>query len=59
MVSKQFQLLIVDSLLLKLIGPDDLDERAAKVVIERTANVVDQVKRSSSCNRIHLDMQPQ
>jgi hypothetical protein len=35
-----------DSPSLKPIGPDDLDERAAKVVIERTANDVDQVKRS-------------
>jgi hypothetical protein len=48
-----------DSLSLKLIDPDDLDERAAKVVIERTAYDVDQVKRSSSCNRIHLETQPQ
>ena len=46
MVRKQSS--IADSRFLKLIGPDDLDEREAKVVIDRTANDVDQVKRSSS-----------
>ena len=48
-----------DSLSLKLIDPDYLDERAAKVVVERTAYDVDQVKRSSFCNRTHLETHPQ
>jgi len=43
----------------KLIDPDTLGEREAKVVIERTANDVDQVKRSSSRNPIHEDIQTQ
>ncbi len=47
MVCKQSS--VADSRSLKLIDPDALDEREAKVVIERTANDVDQVKRSSSC----------
>jgi len=43
----------------KLINPDALGEREAKVVMERTANEVYQVKRSSSHNYIHMDMQAQ
>jgi hypothetical protein len=48
---------IADSWSLKWIDPDDLGEREAKVVIERTANDVDQLKRSPSRSPIHLDMQ--
>jgi len=43
----------------KLIDPDALGEREAKVVIKRTANDVDQVKRSSSRNLIYIDIQAQ
>ena len=50
---------IADCRLLKLIDPDGLGEREAKVVIERTAYDVDQVKRSASRNCIHLDMHAQ
>ena len=57
MVRKQSS--IADSRSLKLIGPDDLDEREAKVVIDRTANDVDQVKRSSSRKRLRLDIHSQ
>ena len=50
MVRKQSS--IASCRLPKLIDPDDLGERKAKVVI-------DQVKRSSSRNPIYLDMQAQ
>ena len=42
-----------------LIDPDALGERETKVVIVRTANDVDQVKRSSSRNLIYIDVQAQ
>ena len=57
MVRKQFS--VADSRPPKLIYPDTLGEREAKVIIERTANDVDQVKRPSFRNRIHSDMQAQ
>jgi len=44
---------VADSRSPKLIDPDSLGEREAKVVIERTANDVDQVKRSSPRNFIY------
>ena len=50
---------IADSWSLKWIDPNDLGEREAKVVIDRTANDLDQVKRSLSRSPIHLDMQAQ
>ena len=50
---------ISESQLLKLIDPDDLDEQEAKVIIERTANDLDQLKRLSSPHPIHLYMQIQ
>ena len=50
---------IADCRLLKLIDPDGLGEREAKVVIERTAYDVDQVKRSSFHNVLVLDTRSQ